>query len=266
MIFHIRVPFKKFLNIKAKGFTLVELLVTISIVSVISSTIYAPFNTARKKGRDAKRVSEIKSIQTALTLFSDDNGGCYPIDKNFANDLTAPNMLSSNSYKYISKTLFDKLDMNPKTHITQINLVSSDNTIVNGVLVDKLSIIQPAVPPNVNTPYVYRGVGDIDCAGKMPSGTDLSPYTSNNGIYYVSPAVFPNYNNVYFSKYQLFTNLEASGTALSNDTDSDMSSIMLTSVPSTKGLDLSGQVLFEKCDDKFKAYNQGWNCIYDLSN
>ena len=82
MIFHIRVPFKKFLNIKAKGFTLVELLVTISIVSVISSTIYAPFNTARKKGRDAKRVSEIKSIQTALTLFSDDNGGCYPIDKN----------------------------------------------------------------------------------------------------------------------------------------------------------------------------------------
>ena len=48
---------KSIFNLKPKGFTLIELLVVISIIGVLGSTIYAPFNEARKKGRDAKRVS-----------------------------------------------------------------------------------------------------------------------------------------------------------------------------------------------------------------
>mgnify|MGYP001585339710 CR=1 FL=1 len=59
------------------GFTLIELLVVISIISLLSSMILAVFNTARGRARDARRISDLKSIATALELYFDDNVG-YP--------------------------------------------------------------------------------------------------------------------------------------------------------------------------------------------
>jgi len=62
---------------KTKGFTLIELLVVIAIIGILSSVVLASLNTARKKSRDAKRISDIKQIQLALELYFDSNGG-YP--------------------------------------------------------------------------------------------------------------------------------------------------------------------------------------------
>ncbi len=59
------------------GFTLIELLVVISIISLLSSVILASLNSARMKGRDAKRISELREIRTALELYFDANG-YYP--------------------------------------------------------------------------------------------------------------------------------------------------------------------------------------------
>jgi prepilin-type N-terminal cleavage/methylation domain-containing protein len=60
-----------------KGFTLVELLVVIAIIGVLSTLAVVSLNNAREKSRDAKRVSDIKQVQTALELyFADQNG--YP--------------------------------------------------------------------------------------------------------------------------------------------------------------------------------------------
>lgn len=60
-----------------KGFTLVELLVVIAIIGLLSTLAVVALNNARQKARDARRMSDIKQIQTALELYYNDKGG-YP--------------------------------------------------------------------------------------------------------------------------------------------------------------------------------------------
>ena len=63
-----------------KGFTLIELLVVIAIIGVLASIVLASLNNARRKSRDARRISDIKQIQLALELHFDAVGaGQYPI-------------------------------------------------------------------------------------------------------------------------------------------------------------------------------------------
>jgi prepilin-type N-terminal cleavage/methylation domain-containing protein len=61
-----------------RGFTLIELLVVIAIIGILSSVVLASLNGARKKGRDARRVSDIKQMQLALEMYYDANSSEYP--------------------------------------------------------------------------------------------------------------------------------------------------------------------------------------------
>lgn len=60
-----------------KGFTLIELLVVIAIIGLLSTLAVVALGNARQKSRDARRISDIKQIQTALELYLNDNGD-YP--------------------------------------------------------------------------------------------------------------------------------------------------------------------------------------------
>ncbi len=65
------------LSNKVSGFTLIELLVVIAVIGLLSSIILSSLNTARAKGRNAKRASEVHQLKIALEYFYDTNGS-YP--------------------------------------------------------------------------------------------------------------------------------------------------------------------------------------------
>ncbi|MGE5392922.1 MAG: type II secretion system protein [Candidatus Saccharibacteria bacterium] len=64
-----------------EGFTLIELLVVIAIIGMLAAIALVSLGSARGKGRDAKRLRDIREIRTALELYYGDCGG-YPANIN----------------------------------------------------------------------------------------------------------------------------------------------------------------------------------------
>ena len=61
-----------------KAFTLVELLVVISIISLLASVIMASLNSARGKARYARMISDMRQIAEAAQLDYDSRGDWAP--------------------------------------------------------------------------------------------------------------------------------------------------------------------------------------------
>lgn len=60
-----------------RAFTLIELLVVVAIIGLLSSIVFASLNSARAKARDARRMSDLRQLERALTLYYDKHG-YYP--------------------------------------------------------------------------------------------------------------------------------------------------------------------------------------------
>ena len=64
----------KFLKSSNQGFTLVELLVVVSVVSMLASVVLATVSPMRAQARDAKRKQEVHQIDLAIQSYIADNG------------------------------------------------------------------------------------------------------------------------------------------------------------------------------------------------
>lgn len=92
-------------SIFKKGFTLVELMVVVTIIALLSAVLFANFGDARMSSRDKARKTELKEMQLSLELYKAQYGrypaaGCSAAAANFAGPgpATAGNLTSCANY------------------------------------------------------------------------------------------------------------------------------------------------------------------------
>lgn len=61
-----------------KGFTLIEMLVVISVIGILASLAIVSFVGTQKSARDTQRRSDLKQYQNALEIFANKSDGLYP--------------------------------------------------------------------------------------------------------------------------------------------------------------------------------------------
>lgn len=60
-----------------KGFTLIEILVVVTIIGILASMTLLGLGPARRSGQDARRIADIRNVQGILEVFFNQKGG-YP--------------------------------------------------------------------------------------------------------------------------------------------------------------------------------------------
>ncbi len=82
------------MNNRKTGFTLIELMVVVLIIMLLASVVIVSLSVSRRSSRDAKRISDINIVSSALQLYYADNHS-YP--NPFAWNATSFNSIAGSS-------------------------------------------------------------------------------------------------------------------------------------------------------------------------
>lgn len=123
-----------------KGFTLVEVLIVVAIVGILASFAIVGIGPVQKRGRDARRLSDLRQIQNGLELYFQKNGA-YPLGGGYA---TMAGLLKSNGITQLvpndplsnaAKTYWYTTDSGGTTYMLAARLEDTGNSAFNGALV-----------------------------------------------------------------------------------------------------------------------------------
>ena len=134
---------KKRLNRKGKGFTLVELLVVITIIAILSVTAFVTLGGETVKARDSKRKQDLSLIQNALEIvFINETG--YPDDPLAIGDGDGE----------IKKKYLSEVPRDPRDHDYEYGLKGSTYLMV-------ATLENDGDPDNYEAYMIGNGEGDV---------------------------------------------------------------------------------------------------------
>lgn len=162
-----------------RGFTLIEMLVVIAIISILIGIGVNTFTIAQKKARDVKREAQLKDLKTALELYQLDHNGQYPSSGGvWASETTACQHVTTFTQDYIpglAPTYIKALPHDPRANETcaGFHYISSGN---NGYKVllqaaaeapDRYNVGKTFVNPNQRATWAWEiceGAADAACS------------------------------------------------------------------------------------------------------
>jgi prepilin-type N-terminal cleavage/methylation domain-containing protein len=167
-----------------KGFTLIEILVVVSIISLLSSIVISAVTQTRTNARDSRRLTDLKQLNTALALYQLDHGS-YPVtfcqgmvngDNSWAG-FEAPiyaniGVCAVNSGPLIYANLTEAL----KVYVKDPKLFNNvdDGALYNGLLGQDYKLMIWRTPENMknfpNSVIDYNRCGTIESNGQCSSG------------------------------------------------------------------------------------------------
>lgn len=122
-----------------KGFTLIELMVSIAIIGILTAVVFGSINASRIKTRDNNRIASMKEIELALALYYDVNRAYPPAS---GTSIGALNILVSEKY-------LPSLPTDPQSgNVFEYKLINGGKNYCVGV---KLESTAPSDTPEVQT-------------------------------------------------------------------------------------------------------------------
>ena len=166
------------------GFSLIELMVAVAIISLLSSVILASIASARERARDSRRLSDMREIQKALELYYTDNGN-YPA-RNGANTGiqddcgdSAWDGLGTDLSPYLEELPCDPLGNTQNVHIYYYDSDSADENQTYGFMLrfEDSGNIDLA---DGDGGYYAQGDGRFYETGQQPSYCMNAGYSGSN--------------------------------------------------------------------------------------
>lgn len=150
-------------KLNLKGFSLVELLVVITIIAILSVVAYSAVGGQTGKARDARRQQDLAAIKSALEVYYIENGK-YPADQSgvLPTDQTDPDFTP----KYLEKIPKDPADKDYKYE-------STNTTYQIAATLENEGTAKAYVVGNGTD--LIDGTGSPSC-GKVKDGQSCLPY------------------------------------------------------------------------------------------
>src|SRR6266700_4591512 len=74
---------------RAKGFTLIELMIVVAIIGVLASIAIPLFSNLVAKSKESTTKANLGTLRSALAIYYGENDAWYPTDSNNLDSLTA---------------------------------------------------------------------------------------------------------------------------------------------------------------------------------